>query len=82
MIIDDKAKAALKQPDTRSVQMEMTPERKARFSRVGGQVVDLLKANTDGPLEAYMLLQMVMHGFEDAYGIRGGIVMENKDEKH
>lgn len=73
------AQAALQQPDTRTKAIAMTPELKAKFSRVTGLVVDLLRQHSEGPLEAYMMLQFIQHAFEESYGIRGGIIME-KDE--
>lgn len=74
------AEAALRQPDTKVISFEMTPELKAKLSRVTAEVVDLLKANTEGPVQAYMALQFIVHAFEDRYGIRGGIIV-GKDEK-
>jgi hypothetical protein len=70
--IDDKAKAALQQPDTQAVSLEMTPERCEKYQRLTGSLIDLLKANTDSPLEAYMILHFAMQSFEESYGIRGG----------
>lgn len=81
MKMSDKAAAALQQPDTRTITTEMTPELKAKFSRIAGAVVDLLRRNTQNPAEAYMVLQFVMHGFEDTYGIRGGIIMDKSDKQ-
>ena len=43
-------------------------------------VCDLLRAETQGPVEAYMILQFVVDGFEATYGIRGGIIMGKEDE--
>jgi hypothetical protein len=73
------AQAALQQQDSRTRAVAMTPELKAKFSRVTGLVVDLLRENSGGPIEAYMMLQFIQHAFEDRYGIRGGIIVE-KDE--
>lgn len=81
MTIDDKAKAALQQPDTQAVTIEMTPERRARYHRISDQLVGLLKANTDSPIEAYMLLHFVMQSFEELYGIRGGFSIGHEDSK-
>lgn len=81
MKFSNNARAALGQPDTRTQTIEMTPERKAKYRRVTGLVVDLLNQHSDGPLEAYMMLQFIQHGFEDAYGIRGGIIMGDDDVK-
>lgn len=82
MKITDKAQAALQQPDSRARTVQMTDELREKFSRVAGEVVDLLKARTEGPMEAYMILQFVMHGFEDSYGIRGGIILDKDDAKN
>jgi len=79
MRMSDGAKTALAQPDTHATTLEMTDERREKFSRVSNQLVSLLKANTEGPLEAYMLLQLVQHGFEETYGIRGGIMIDKTD---
>ncbi len=71
----------LAEPDTHTQTFEMTPDLKKKWSRIAGECVDLLKARTEGPLEAFAVLQFIMHGFEDAYGIRGGIIMENSDRQ-
>jgi hypothetical protein len=75
------AQAALQQPDTRTREFEMTPEKVAKFSRVTGLVVDVLKQNSESPIEAYMMLQFIQHAFEDNYGIRGSIIMDKDDRK-
>lgn len=79
MKFTNNAQAALQQQDSRTRAVAMTPELKAKFSRVTGLVVDLLRENSGGPIEAYMMLQFIQHAFEDRYGIRGGIIVE-KDE--
>jgi hypothetical protein len=79
MKLSPNAEAALRQPDTQSVSFEMTPERRKKFSEVTGKVHDLLKANTDSPLEGYMCLQFLVHSFEEVYGIRGGVIVDDKD---
>jgi hypothetical protein len=81
MKFSNNAHAALGKADTQMRAIEMTPEMKAKYRRVTGLVVDLLKQHSDGPLEAYMMLQFIQHGFEDAYGIRGGIIMGADDVK-
>jgi hypothetical protein len=78
MKIDEQASKALQEPDTHALAKEMTPERRARFSRVCGLVDDLLRAHVDGPLEAYMILKFMMNAFEETYGIRGAIVIEEE----
>lgn len=74
------AQAALQQPDTRMKPVVMTEEMKRKFSRVTGLVVDLLKQHCDSPIEAYMMLQFIQHGFEDTYGIRGAVIVEHGEE--
>jgi hypothetical protein len=80
MKFSQNAKAALAQPDTKTVTVEMTPERKELYSRMTHEIVDLLRANTKSPLEGYMIMQFVVHSFEDLYGIRGGIIVDRNDE--
>jgi hypothetical protein len=77
--VSDKALRAMQQPDTKSVTYEMTPERKEKFSRVSAAIVDLLKKETESPLESYMVLLFVTEGFEQLYNIRGGLII-GKDE--
>jgi hypothetical protein len=74
------AQAALQKPDTKAVTIEMTPELREKYHRVTGKVVELLRAETEGPMEAYLVLQFVLHAFEDRYGIRGGVIVENGDQ--
>ena len=78
--VDSQAESAMRQPDTKAVTYEMTDERKAKFSRVCGLIVDLLRANASGPGEAYMILKFVVTAFEERYGIRGGVIVG--DEEH
>ena len=82
MKVTNNAEAALQRPGTRAISKVMTPELREKYSRVCGLVVDLLKANSDDPAEAYMILQFTMHGFEDTFGIRGGVIVEKEDPKH
>ena len=79
MIYSDGAKEALKQSENRAVAFEMTPERKAKFSRIARKVVDLLKAETDGPIEACMILRFVQLGLEEMCGVAGTIIVNGKD---
>ena len=74
-----KAAEALQQPDTRAVTIEMTPERKEKYSRIAGKLIDLLKAECEGPLEAYMVLHFTAAALEELQGIRGGVIVENED---
>jgi hypothetical protein len=79
MKLNDKAAAALKQPDTLSLSVEMTPERRERYHRIAALIIDILKANTQGPVEAYGILHFMMDAFEESHGIRGVVVMEHGD---
>jgi hypothetical protein len=79
MKLSPNAPAALQQPDTQAITMEMTPELKEKFRQVTHLVHDLLKTYTESPLEAYMCLQFLVHSFEEIYGIRGGIIVDDKD---
>ena len=71
----------LADPETGTRAYEMTPERKAKWSKIAGDAIDFLKARTEGPLEAYAILQFMVNAMQEAYGIRGGIIMENDDRK-
>jgi len=73
------AEAALRKPDTQAKMIEMTPERQEKFKELSDGIIDYLRARTDGPIEAYMILRFVMEGFEEAFGIRGSIVVEKDD---
>jgi len=77
--LNDKAKAALQQPDTQTVRSEMTPALRDKYRRVTSELIDLLKANTEGPIEAYMILQFVMQSFEENYGIRGAFTIGDEE---
>ena len=74
-LIDTQAEKALRESDTEAVAIEMTPELKQKFSRISGEVIDLLRAKTEGPIEAYILLKFIQHAFEEHYGIRWGVIM-------
>ena len=80
--LNDKAIAALQQPDTNAIPIEMTPELKAKISRVSDLIIDLLRANTRGPMEAYMVLHFVMTSLEETCGIRGGFSVDKRDQEH
>ena len=80
MRIDAQSEKALQQPDTRVRTVEMTPKVRAKFARVSGLVIDLLRQHTDGPHEAYMVLQVIREAFEEKFGIRGAIIVP-KDSK-
>ena len=79
MKINDKAMRAMQQPDSKAITYEMTPGRKEKFSRVSGAIVDLLKKETESPMEGYMVLVFVSRGFEELYDIRGNVII-GKDE--
>lgn len=79
MKINEQAEKALLEPDTKAIAIEMTEERKERFRQVSYQIIDILKSNTRGPVEAYSLLNFIKTSFEDCYGIRGGIVVNQGD---
>lgn len=78
MRIDDKSAQALQQPDTKIVSLEMTTERKQRYKRLAEQIIDLLQANAT-PLESYSILRMVIGSLQEAYGIRGGLEIDEQD---
>lgn len=75
------AQAALADPETRKKVIELTPELKEKYSRVANELDDFLRERTSGPMEAYMVLQFVVQAFEEAYGIRGGIIVGDDDFK-
>jgi hypothetical protein len=75
------AKTALADPDTQQHAIELTPELKEKYKAVAHDLDDFLRARTGGPIEAYMVLQFVVQAFEEAYGIRGGIIMDEDDFK-
>ena len=79
MKLTPEAQAALARADTRGIFLDMTPERKQKFERLTRTIVDLLTSNTEGPLEAYMLLHLIRMGFEEQFGIRGGIVFDDHE---
>lgn len=81
MKFSNNAQAALSKSDTRTKAMGLTPELKEKYGRVAHELDDFLRARTSGPMEAYMVLQFVVHAFEEAYGIRGGIIVEEEDFK-
>ena len=77
---DEKTKAAMKMPDSKTVAFEMTPELREKFSSVASQLLDFLKARTSGPVEAYAILRIVCEGFESTYDIRGSITISKDDQ--
>ena len=75
------AQAALADPETRKKVIEVTPELKEKYSRVALRLDDFLRERTSGPMEAYMVLQFLVQAFEEAYGIRGVIIVGDDDIK-
>ena len=76
------AKRALGEADTKTVTFEMTPELKEKYQAICHKIVDLLMAETRGPVEAYMVIQFVQLALEEMAGIKGGIIIENQDSQH
>lgn len=81
MKLSPDAVAALQQPDTKSLMVEMTPEVRERLNKAADSVVDCLMVSTRGPMEAYMVLQFVREAFEEKFGIRAGIIV-GSEVKH
>jgi len=48
----------------------LTDESKARITRVCSALVDWLKKNTETPLEAFMVLDLVKGGLADTFNIK------------
>jgi len=67
--LDKHEEDLLKDPETRTITLEMTDERCERLERAHTKVVELLRASTKGPLEGYTVLQHVMEEFREIYGI-------------
>jgi hypothetical protein len=80
--LSDKAAAALEMSDTKTMSFVMTPELKKRYSEIAGNLVDWLRANTESPVEAYMVMQFTIQAFEEGGGIRGSVIVENGDAQH
>lgn len=81
MKFSNNALAALADPETRKHAIELTPELKEKYKAVAHELDDFLRTRTSGPMEAYMILQFVVQAFEEAYGIRGGIIVGEDDFK-
>lgn len=71
----------MKLTDTHVKTLELTPERKEKFARVSAEVMDFIKARTEGPLEAYAIMRLVCDGLEEVYGIRGNIFLSDDDHE-
>lgn len=48
--------------------LEMTEERKERMSAASDAVIDMIKAKTQGPLEAVVVLHMCIEALEEIHG--------------
>lgn len=66
---DTKLQAALKDPNNRAVAIEMTDERRARLADISARLYDWLKANTDEPIEAMMVLRFTLDSFAEFFGV-------------
>jgi hypothetical protein len=80
--INNQAAAPLKEQDIRGVKIEITPELREKFERVSHEIIDLLRAKTIGPLEAYAVLRFVMDGLEEVCGIRGAVIANHDETTH
>jgi hypothetical protein len=77
--LDQQSIDALRQPDTKALYVELTPELKEKFKRASDEIVAVLRRYTKGPMEAYSLLILIKEGFEETYDIRGSIQCNNDD---
>jgi len=68
----------MKLPETETVCVEVTSEARAKWQRIANCIFDLLMESTGGPDEAYIILQSLVHHFEENYGMRGEFIMERK----
>jgi hypothetical protein len=66
----------------RTLMYEMDDARKEKFKRVGEKIVDLLKAEMDGPGESFMLLNLIYTAWKEHYGIEGGISFKDDQVGH
>ena len=64
-------KKALRDPDTKVLAIEMTPERKERLQKITDAIADHLIRITNGPLEAYMAVSFLMQSLEETLEARG-----------
>ena len=78
-MMDEKFKAALKQPGVKAVTWEMTAEKKAKFTKMSSYILNYLRANVETPVEAYSLLTIIIKGFEEDYGIAGIAHLSEED---
>lgn len=75
--IDAQAKAALADPNTKAVTLEMTPEMRERFSVISHEIMGVIQAKTRGPMEAYVILKFIMSALEERFGIAGAFDINN-----
>ncbi len=67
---------------TTAIMLEMDDARRAKFKRLSAQIITLLKAECESPVEAYMLVRFIQDGFEQSYDIKGSIVYGKEDVGH
>lgn len=65
----EKTQKALADPTTKMVAIEMTEERKARYSKICDDLIDWLTARTESPGEAILILHFVKHSLEESYEV-------------
>jgi hypothetical protein len=63
---------------SRVIYIDMTDERKAHWGRVSSEIIDLLKREFPNPMEAHGLLNVVLKGLQDTYGIEDSYTMKEK----
>lgn len=79
MRMDKQDQEAIETPGTVTGTVEMTPEVKERIKRAALAVNDAMRATTDNPLEAYIVLREILSFMEKEYGIRGRVIVEDID---
>lgn len=60
-----------------AVAMDMTDERKERFSRVTGMIIDLCRSELPDPIEAYAVLKLCMEALGSSYDIRDSFMLKD-----
>jgi hypothetical protein len=68
----EELKQAMKDPGNHVHAITMTPEMKARLTKICDHMMDELIKNTQGPFEAYIALHFMMTALEAKYDFRGG----------
>jgi len=66
----------------KAIMFDMTNARKTKFKAVSSKVVDLLRAEFDDPIKAYMLMKFVLNGMERLYDIKGSLIYGKDKEAH